>query len=63
MQKKIYENVTRLEGLSYKEKLDRLFALEQRRLRGDITKVYKIVRGIDEANSHRLFLRVGKPKT
>eukprot|EP00061_Rhincodon_typus_P001769 g15729.t1 len=54
-----------LEGLSYREKLNRLglFSLELRRLRGDLIEVYKIMRGMDRVNSQGLFSRVGKSKT
>ena len=37
-----------MEHLSYEESLDRLglFSLEKRRLRGDLNKVFKIMRGM-----------------
>jgi len=46
-----------VEHLSYKERLDRLglFSLEQRRLRGDMVEVYKIMRGMDWVNRKQLF--------
>eukprot|EP00061_Rhincodon_typus_P017000 g45495.t1 len=40
-----------------------LFTLEHRRLRGNLVKVYKIMRGIDKVNSKVLFPRVGEFKT
>eukprot|EP00061_Rhincodon_typus_P007330 g28923.t1 len=48
-----------LEGLSYKERLDRLglSSLEHKRFRGDLIEVYKIMRDIDKANSKGLFPR------
>ena len=43
--------------MSYKERLDRLelFSLECRRLRGDLIKVNKIMRGIDKVDNQYLF--------
>ena len=43
-------------GLSYREQLARLglYSLECRRMRGDLTEVYKIMRGIDRVNTHSL---------
>jgi len=54
-----------LDGLSYKERLDRLglFSLEHRRLRGDLIEVYKIMRGIDKVDSQHLFPKGGESKT
>ena len=54
-----------LDGLSYKERLDRLglFSLERRRLRGDLVEVYKIMRGIDQLDNQYLFLKIGESKT
>ena len=53
-----------LDGLSYKERLDRLglFSLERRRLRGDLIEVYKIMRDIDQIDSQHLFPKVGESK-
>ena len=54
-----------LDGLSYKERLNRLglFSLERRRLRGDLIEVYEIMRGIDQLDSQYLFPKVGESKT
>ena len=54
-----------LDGLSYKERLDRLglFSLERRRLRGDLIEVYKIMRGTDQLERQYLFPKVGESKT
>ena len=50
MQKRFTRMLPGFDGLSYKERLDRLglFSLECRRLRGDLIEVYKIMRGIDQ---------------
>ena len=49
VQKRFTRMLLGLDGLSYKERLDRLglFSLERRRLRGDLIEVYKIMRGTD----------------
>ena len=49
-----------LDGLSYKERLDRLgfLSLERRRLRGDLVEFYKIMRGTDQLDSQYLFPKV-----
>eukprot|EP00061_Rhincodon_typus_P012771 g38701.t1 len=54
-----------LEGLSYKKRLDRLrlSSLERKKLRGDLTEVYEIMRDTDKVNSKGLFPRVGEFKT
>eukprot|EP00061_Rhincodon_typus_P003416 g20031.t1 len=46
----INQDVAGMEGLSYKERLNRLglFLLERRRLRGDLIEAYKIMRCIDK---------------
>ena len=54
-----------VDGLSYKEKLDRLglFSREHRRLRGDLLEVYKIMRGLDQLDRQYFFPKVGECKT
>eukprot|EP00061_Rhincodon_typus_P008284 g30756.t1 len=51
-----------LEGLSYRERLNRLglYSLERRRLRGDLIEVYKIMSNMDWVNSQGLFPRSPK---
>lgn len=46
-----------LEGLSYKQSLDRLglFSLEQRKLRCNLIEDYEHIRGLDKVKSHSLF--------
>eukprot|EP00061_Rhincodon_typus_P005166 g24374.t1 len=60
VQKRFTRMLLGMEGLSYKERLDRLgfFSLEHGRLRGDLIEVYKIVRGIDRINGSFLFPRI-----
>ena len=62
---KFYRMLPGLDGLSYKERLDRLglFSLERRRLRGDPIQVYKIMRGTDQLDSQYLFPEAGESKT
>ena len=57
VQKRFTRMLPGLDGLGYKERLDRLglFSLERRRLRGDLIEVYKIMRGIDQLDSQYLF--------
>eukprot|EP00061_Rhincodon_typus_P017365 g46034.t1 len=54
-----------LEGLSYKERPDRLglLSVEHRRLRGDLLGAYKIMTDLNQVNSKGLFPRVVKFKT
>eukprot|EP00061_Rhincodon_typus_P010496 g34836.t1 len=56
-QKRFNRMLLGMEGLNYKERLDRLrlYSLEHRRLRGDLIELYKIMRGIDKVNSKGLF--------
>lgn len=56
MQKKFTRILLRLVGLNYKERLDRLrlFSMDHRRLRGNITEVYKSMGSI----THSLFFRM-----
>eukprot|EP00061_Rhincodon_typus_P003400 g19998.t1 len=48
VQKRFTRKLLGMDGLSYKERLDKLglFPLEDRSLRGDHIEVYKIMRGI-----------------
>lgn len=48
------------EYFGHKERLDRLFSLEQIRLRRDLIMTHKIKRGIDRIDCHRLFAKIGK---
>ena len=61
VQKRFTRMLPGLDGLSYKERLDRLglFSLGRRRLRGDLIEVYKIMRGIDQLDSQHLFPKSG----
>lgn len=54
-----------LEELIYGKRLGKLglYSLERRRMRDDLTKVYKTMRGIDRTNTQRLLPRVGESKT
>eukprot|EP00061_Rhincodon_typus_P012167 g37735.t1 len=65
VQKRFTSMLLVMEGLSYKERLDRLrlFLLDLRRLRGDLIQVYKIMRGIDRIDGSCLFPRMGDFKT
>ena len=49
-----------MEGISYEERLEKLglFSLERRRLRGNLIKVYKVMRGMDRVDSQKLLPRV-----
>ena len=60
LQKRFTRMLPRMEGISYEERVEKLglFSLERRRLRGDLIEVYKIMRGMDRVNSHKLFPRV-----
>eukprot|EP00061_Rhincodon_typus_P012660 g38538.t1 len=64
-QKRFIKMLPGREGLSYKERLDRLelFSLERRRFRGNLIGVYQIRRGIDRVNGRCLFPRMGDFKT
>ena len=46
-----------LRNLSYEERLERLdmFTLRRRRLRGDMTEVFRMIHGIDKVNLGKLF--------
>eukprot|EP00061_Rhincodon_typus_P002417 g17516.t1 len=54
-----------LEGMSYKEMLEKLmlFSLERWMLRGDLIEAYKIMRCIDRDDGQNLFPRVEISKT
>eukprot|EP00061_Rhincodon_typus_P012572 g38393.t1 len=60
IQKRFTRMLPGLEGLSYKERLDRLalLLLKRKKLRGDLIEVYKIMRGINKVNDKCLFLQV-----
>eukprot|EP00061_Rhincodon_typus_P012631 g38488.t1 len=60
VQKRFTRVLPKLEGLSYREGLNRL---GHRRLRGDLIDVYKIMRSMDRVNIQGLFPRVGESKT
>ena len=64
VQKRFTRMLLGLDGLSYKERLDRLglFSLERRRLRNDLIEVYKMMRGTDQLDSQYLFPKVGESK-
>jgi len=59
VQKRFTRMLPGLDGLSYKERLDRLglFFLEHRRFRGDLIKVYQIMRGINKVDSQHVFTK------
>ena len=65
MQKRFTRMLPGLEGMSYKERLDKpgLFSLEWRTLRGDLIEIYKILRGIVRVDSQNLFPRVEMSNT
>eukprot|EP00061_Rhincodon_typus_P008468 g31095.t1 len=65
VQKRFGRMLPRLEVPNYREGLNRLglFSLEHRRLKGDLTDGYKIVRGMDRVNSQGLFSGLGESKT
>eukprot|EP00061_Rhincodon_typus_P002952 g18895.t1 len=52
MQRRCIRMLPGLEGRSYEERLRELglFSLEQRRMRGDLIEVYKMMRGIDRVD-------------
>eukprot|EP00061_Rhincodon_typus_P011119 g35907.t1 len=52
VQKRFIKRLPGMEGLNYRERLDRLgpLSLECRRLRGDLIEAYKIMRGMDKVN-------------
>eukprot|EP00061_Rhincodon_typus_P005931 g26043.t1 len=64
-QKRLTRMLPGLEGLSYKEELDRLglFSVEHWRMSGDLIAVYKIMRGMDKVNGKCHFPWVGDFKT
>ena len=65
VQKRFTRMLPGMEGISYEERLEKRgsFSLEQRRLRGDLIEVYKIMRGMDRVDSQKLFPRVEKSIT
>eukprot|EP00061_Rhincodon_typus_P016131 g44181.t1 len=58
MKKRFTRMLLEVKSLSYEERLDRLglFSLELRRMRGDLIKVFKIMRGIDRVDHEKIFL-------
>eukprot|EP00061_Rhincodon_typus_P015065 g42534.t1 len=62
---KIYKDVARVGGLSYRERLNRLrlFSLEHWKLKGNLIEVYKIMRDMDRVNSQCLFPKIAESKT
>jgi len=54
-----------LQGLGYKERLDKLglYSLKFRRLRGDLIEVYKILKGNNRVDKGELFPLVGDSRT
>ena len=53
VQKRFTRMLSGLEDMDYEERLNRLrlFSLECRRMRGDLTEVYKIMTGLDRVVS------------
>eukprot|EP00061_Rhincodon_typus_P011509 g36570.t1 len=62
---KIYQDVACMEDISYEERLKKLglFSMERQRLRGDLTDIYKIMRGMDRVDSQKVFPRVEESVT
>ena len=54
-----------MKSLSYEEQLRTLglYSLEFRRVRGDLTETYRILRGLDRVDVERMFPPVGKTRT
>ena len=65
VQKRFTRMLLGMEGISNEERLEKLglFSLERWRLRGGLIEVYKIMRGMDRADSQMLFPRVEKSST
>lgn len=68
VQRRFRRMLPRLEGLTYRERSDRLgISLQWRRTMGDLRKVSKITGGIDRADSDNLLVgessRVGESRT
>ena len=57
MQRRFTSMLSGMENLSYEERLRRLvlFSLEQRRLRGELIKVYEIMMVMDRVDKEQLF--------
>ena len=57
VQRKATKTIQSLRNLSYEERLKSLdiFSLRRRRLKGDMTEVFKMYHGIDKVNLGKLF--------
>eukprot|EP00061_Rhincodon_typus_P002350 g17290.t1 len=65
VQKRFTSMLPGMEDISYEERLEKLglFALERRRLRGDLIEFYKIMKGTARLDSQKLFPRVDESVT
>eukprot|EP00061_Rhincodon_typus_P004814 g23487.t1 len=65
VQRKFAQMLPEMKSLSYEERLDKLglFFLQQRKLRGHLIEVYKIMTGIDIVDHENLFLMADLFKT
>ena len=60
VQRRATKMIPSLRNISYEERLKRLgmFSLRHRRLRGDMTGMFKMIRGIDKVNLAKLFCKM-----